>query len=154
MSEKLSIALIRGDGIGVDVANAAVAIVDAAVAKSGLPALTYKEINAGAGYFKETGRDIEPGGEARAGEFDAIFLGAIGLPSVRHEDGTEIAPHLRLRDRYGLYAGVRPVQRAAAAGRPARRRDRHGNPSRVDRRPVLLRRHARASEHCQQRRGP
>lgn len=110
MSDKLSIALIRGDGIGVDVANAAVEVVDAAVAKAGLPALRYEEITAGAGYFKETGRDIEPGGEARAGELDAIFLGAIGLPSVRHEDGTEIAPHLRLRDRYGLYAGVRPVK--------------------------------------------
>ena len=110
MSDRLSIALIRGDGIGVDVADAAVTVVNAAVAKAGLPALTYKEITAGAGYFKETGRDIEPGGEACAGELDAIFLGAIGLPSVRHDDGTEITPHLRLRDRYGLYAGVRPVK--------------------------------------------
>ncbi|MCJ7873313.1 isocitrate/isopropylmalate family dehydrogenase [Phaeobacter sp. J2-8] len=110
MSEKLGIALIRGDGIGVDVADATIAVVDAAVAKAGLPALTYEEILAGAGYYKETGHDIAPGGEVRAGELDAIFLGAIGMPSVRHEDGTEIAPHLRLRDRYGLYAGVRPVK--------------------------------------------
>jgi 3-isopropylmalate dehydrogenase len=29
---------------------------------------------------------------------------------VRHADGTEISPHLRLRDRFGLYAGVRPVK--------------------------------------------
>ena len=49
-------------------------------------------------------------GETRATAADAIFLGAIGLPSVRHEDGTEISPHLRLRDRYQLYAGVRPVR--------------------------------------------
>ena len=78
--------------------------------RRGLPALTYNEIRAGAGYFQETGQDIEPGGEERAGEADAIFLGAIGLPSVRHADGTEISPHLRLRDRFGLYAGVRPVK--------------------------------------------
>ncbi len=72
--------------------------------------LRYREISAGAGYYRETGRDIEPGGEAAAGEADAIFLGAIGLPQIRHADGTEISPHLRLRDRYQLYAGLRPVR--------------------------------------------
>lgn len=106
----MKVALIKGDGIGVDVAEAAIAVVDAAVAATGVPALTYDEIRAGARYFDETRRDIETGGESRAGEADAIFLGAIGLPSVRHSDGTEIGPHLRLRDIFGLYAGVRPVK--------------------------------------------
>ena len=110
MTEKLRIALVPGDGIGVDVSEATVAVVDAAMAKTGTTPLTYETIHAGAGYFKDTGNDIEPGGEERAGELDAIFLGAIGLPAVRHADGTEIAPHLRLRDIYGLYAGVRPVK--------------------------------------------
>lgn len=106
----MKIARIKGDGIGVDVTDAAMAVVDAAVAASGAPQLTYEDIHAGARYFQDTGHDIELGGEARAGEADAIFLGAIGLPSVRHPDGTEISPHLRLRDMYGLYAGVRPVK--------------------------------------------
>ena len=110
MADSLRISVIRGDGIGVDVADAALAVVDAAIKSIGLPNLIYEPILAGAGYFAETGHDIEPGGEERAGETDAIFLGAIGLPSVRHPDGTEISPHLRLRDRYGLYAGVRPVK--------------------------------------------
>jgi 3-isopropylmalate dehydrogenase len=106
----LRIALIRGDGIGVDVADATMAIVDAAVARTGTAPLGKEDIRAGAGYFRETGQDIEPGGEERAGEMDAIFLGAIGLPTVRHPDGTEISPHLRLRERFGLYAGLRPVK--------------------------------------------
>ena len=106
----MKVALIKGDGIGVDVAEAAVAVVDSALATTGAPALHYDPIAAGAGYFRETGHDIEPGGETRAGAADAIFLGAIGLPSVRHPDGTEISPHLRLRDIHGLYAGVRPVK--------------------------------------------
>ncbi len=110
MANNLRIALIRGDGIGVDVSDATVAVVDAALKKAGAPAFTYETIQAGAGYFKETGHDIEPGGEDRAGEMDAIFLGAIGLPAIRHPDGTEIAPHLRLREIYGLYAGLRPVK--------------------------------------------
>lgn len=110
MARGLSIALIGGDGIGIDVANATVAIVDTAIRKVGAAALHWENILAGAGYFAETGHDIEPGGEERAGALDAIFLGAIGLPSIRHTDGTEIAPHLRLRERYGLYAGLRPVK--------------------------------------------
>ena len=104
------IAVIPGDGIGQDVTAAALACADAALARVGLPALTRVQIDAGAGYFDQTGQDIEPGGEERAGQQDAIFLGAIGLPAIRHADGTEISPHLRLRDRFGLYAGVRPVK--------------------------------------------
>jgi len=104
------IALIKGDGIGVDVSEAALALVDAALQKTGQAGFHYHEIAAGAAYYRATGRDIEAGGEAAAGAADAIFLGAIGLPAVRHADGTEISPHLRLRDIYQLYAGVRPVR--------------------------------------------
>ncbi len=110
MSSSAQIALIRGDGIGVDVADAAMAVAALAVSRAGLPAFAVDEIAAGAGYFSDCGTDIEPGGEERAGKADAIFLGAIGLPAIRHTDGTEISPHLRLRDRFGLYAGVRPVK--------------------------------------------
>lgn len=110
MTDRPRIAVIEGDGIGPDVTAAALAVVDAALDRVGLARPRYGRIAAGAGYFAESGRDIEPDGEERAGDADAIFLGAIGLPSVRHADGTEIAPHLRLRDRFGLYAGVRPVK--------------------------------------------
>ena len=108
--QSFQIAVIKGDGIGVDVTNAALAIVDAVLAKQTRVKLNYREINAGAGYYQETGSDIEADGEQAAGEADAIFLGAIGLPSIRYSDGTEISPHLRLRERFQLYAGVRPVR--------------------------------------------
>jgi len=110
MASGLKIALIRGDGVGIDVADATIEVVTQACALSGAPDLVYDEIRAGAGYYAETGRDIEVDGEDRAGAADAIFLGAIGLPSIRYEDGTEISPHLRLRDRFGLYAGIRPIK--------------------------------------------
>ena len=106
----MKIAVIEGDGIGADVTNSTIDVVNEAITKTGAPRLHYEVIEAGAGYYAKTGHDIEPDGEERAGAADAIFLGAIGLPSVRHKDGTEIAPHLRLRDRFGLYAGVRPVK--------------------------------------------
>lgn len=104
------IAVIKGDGIGIDVTDAAMAVMHAALAKVGATPPQLREIAAGAGHFLKTGTDIEADGERAAGDGDAIFLGAIGLPAVRHDDGTEISPHLRLRDRYQLYAGVRPVK--------------------------------------------
>ncbi|PRY25369.1 3-isopropylmalate dehydrogenase [Aliiruegeria haliotis] len=104
------ITIIKGDGIGVDVTDATMEVVSAALESVGGPALATQEVLAGAGYFRDHGVDIEPGGEEKAGQADAIFLGAIGLPAIRHADGTEISPHLRLRDRYELYAGMRPVK--------------------------------------------
>jgi 3-isopropylmalate dehydrogenase len=104
------IAVIKGDGIGVDVTDAALAVIDATEGRVGNLSLDYDFLDAGAAYFQANGRDMAPGAEDAAQAADAIFLGAIGLPSVRHEDGTEIAPHLRIRETCQLYAGVRPVK--------------------------------------------
>ena len=107
---RFNIALFKGDGIGVDVADAAFAVIEAARRRLGGFELHVDDLPAGAAYFKEHGRDLAPGAEEAADKADAIFLGAIGLPSVRHKDGTEIAPHLRMREMFQLYAGVRPVK--------------------------------------------
>lgn len=107
---RFSIAVIRGDGIGVDVTDATLAVIDAARGRIGGFQLACNDLTGGAAYFKETGHDMAPGAEDQAGEADAILLGAIGLPAIRHKDGTEISPHLRLREKFQLYAGVRPVK--------------------------------------------
>ena len=107
---RFQIAVIKGDGIGVDVTEATLAVVEVARQRVGGFQLEVRDLLAGAGYFKQTGRDIAPGAEQAAAAADAIFLGAIGLPEVRHADGTEISPHLRLREAFQLYAGVRPVR--------------------------------------------
>ncbi|PIW26172.1 MAG: 3-isopropylmalate dehydrogenase [Rhodospirillales bacterium CG15_BIG_FIL_POST_REV_8_21_14_020_66_15] len=105
-----NIAVIRGDGIGGDVTDAALAVIEAARVRTGGFRLACDDLAAGAACFRETGRDMAPGAEEACDRSDAILLGAIGLPSVRHTDGTEISPHLRLRERFQLYAGVRPVK--------------------------------------------
>lgn len=104
------IATIKGDGIGVDVTDATLAVIEAVQRRTGGFQLDFKQILAGALYFKETGMDMEPGGEKACDVADAIFLGAIGLPQIRQPDGTEISPHLRLREIFQLYAGIRPVK--------------------------------------------
>ena len=110
MTDKLRVAVFKGDGIGADVTEAALAVLEAARQRVGGFTLQYDYLDAGAAYYRETGEDIAPRAEESAGTADAMFLGAIGLPEIRHPDGTEISPHLRLRERFQLYAGVRPIK--------------------------------------------
>ena len=63
----VKIALIRGDGIGHDVINAALAVMEKALLHVGQPMPILDEIHAGAGYYAAEGIDIEPDGEVRAG---------------------------------------------------------------------------------------
>ncbi len=105
-----NVAVIEGDGIGPDVIAATRAVIEAAQARVGGFSLNFDYHDAGAGYYAEHGRDMAPGSEEGVAEADAILLGAIGLPHIRATDGTEIAPHLRLRENMQLYAGVRPVK--------------------------------------------
>ena len=110
MSKTFNIAAFKGDGIGPDVINSAIEIIEKASNAVGALNFEWNFIKAGATYYKETGKDVEDDGEKKAEQSDAIFLGAIGLPSIRKDDGTEIAPHLRFREVFNLYAGVRPVK--------------------------------------------
>ena len=104
------IATIPGDGIGKDILTSAISIVDLSSEIIGGFKCNWELINAGAEYFASQGCDVEPDGEEKITNADSIFLGAIGLPTIRYEDGTEICPHLRFREMLGLYAGVRPVK--------------------------------------------
>ncbi len=110
MVSPLNVAVVEGDGIGPDVVQATLAVIDAAQKQVGGFSLAFSYYDAGAGYFAEHGQDMAPGAEDAVTKADAILLGAIGLPHIREKDGTEIAPHLRLRESMQLYAGVRPVK--------------------------------------------
>ena len=98
-----NIATLPGDGIGPDVINSAIQIINKASTKVNNLNLNWNYIEAGADYYQKTGMDVEPDGEKKASDADAMFLGAIGLPTVRKKDGTEIAPHLRFREIFNLY---------------------------------------------------
>ena len=62
MTSSIKIAVMRGDGIGVDVTDAALAVTDAALARCGLPPYATNNIDASTSYFAATGPDIEPDG--------------------------------------------------------------------------------------------
>jgi 3-isopropylmalate dehydrogenase len=104
-----SIAVLPGDGIGVEVMAAALAVlqaVEGACGRASTPSPTRPARSTTwtpAQHCPSATLDA-----CRAA--DAILFGAMGLPHVRGADGTEIIPQLDLRFALDLYAGVRPVR--------------------------------------------
>lgn len=110
MSKKIyKVALLPGDGIGPEVTHAAVSVLNAVSEAHGI-ALDYKTYEAGAELYRTTGISMASADMEALAEADAILLGAMGLPSVRKPDGTEIAPQIDIRERFGLFASLRPCK--------------------------------------------
>jgi 3-isopropylmalate dehydrogenase len=110
MKDELRIAVLPGDGIGIEVMDACLAVLEALQRKIGTFRLATEVLPGGAALYRETGTALSEENFKKTEAADAILFGAMGLPDVRHPDGTEIAPHLEMRREYGLYAGVRPVK--------------------------------------------
>lgn len=109
-TQEFRIAVVPGDGIGKEIMSACTQVLAALERRHGGFRLALTAIEAGAELYARTGVDITDADFATLGESDAILLGAIGHPDIRKPDGTEIAPHLRMRTAYGLIAGLRPVK--------------------------------------------
>lgn len=104
------IAVFPGDGIGLEVMDSAMAVLEALEQRYGF-SLDKTRRDGGATYYRETGKDLPDGAFEAARQADAILFGAMGLPDVRLPDGTEVAPHLDMRREFGLFAGVRPARK-------------------------------------------
>ena len=100
------IAVLAGDGIGPEVITPCLRVIDVAAECCGMTAPVYDHLEAGAALYSRTGASLPEPTFERAAAADAILLGAMGLPAIRYEDGTEIAPQLDLRERLQLFAGV------------------------------------------------
>ena len=107
---EFQIAVLPGDGIGLEIMEACTKVLEIVQEANGGFRLLLNTLDAGANYYQATGEDISESSFEEARAADAILLGAMGLPNIRYPDGTEIAPHLRMRSEFGLFAGVRPVQ--------------------------------------------
>ncbi|MDP3418969.1 isocitrate/isopropylmalate family dehydrogenase, partial [Falsiroseomonas sp.] len=116
----MRVAVMPGDGIGVEVTDATTFVLEKLVRRHGL-GLSTETLAAGAFVYQETGTAMSEEVFRQAEAADAILLGAMGWPGIRYPDGTEIAPQLDLRFRLGLYAGVRPIR--AIPGVPLALRD-------------------------------
>ena len=108
MSE-LHIALMPGDGIGPEVTDAAVRVLQALEAQSDDLVIRFETLSVGAGEYLRSGDPLPAATLERARACDAILLGAMGLPDVRWPNGTEMAPQIDIREQLDLYQGIRPV---------------------------------------------
>ena len=103
------IAVLPGDGIGRDVIDATVPLLEQAASACGV-SLRFATHPAGAHHYAATGVALPESTVDACRAADAILFGAMGWPEIRYPDGTEIAPQLDLRVKLELYAGVRPVR--------------------------------------------
>lgn len=107
---KIHIAVLPGDGIGVDVTEEAVRVLRAV--EQSLDAFTLKLTthDCGAVCYQKTGHDLPPDTLVACCQAHAVLLGAMGHPNIRKADGTELTPQVTLRVELDLYAGVRPCK--------------------------------------------
>ncbi len=104
------IAVLPGDGIGVDVMAACLRVLQAYEAsRDGEVCFQLVECAAGAGEYLRSGSALPEETVDTCARADAVLLGAMGLPEVRLPDGKELTPQIDLREQFELYAGLRPT---------------------------------------------
>lgn len=113
---KFNIVVLPGDGIGVEVMDACLTVLEPLQRRIGGFTLAYDHRPGGAQHYADTGTAFPDECMKACEGADAILFGAMGLPHIRYPDGTEIAPQLDIRTHLELYAGVRPIR--ALAGVP------------------------------------
>jgi 3-isopropylmalate dehydrogenase len=105
----VKIAIVPGDGIGVDVTREAVRVLEAVASSRGFP-MELVHFPWSADHYLATGETVPPGAfEDLSANYDAIFMGAFGdprVPDMKH--AAEIL--LGARFRLDLFVNYRPVR--------------------------------------------
>jgi len=104
---QLNIALIPGDGIGVDVTDAAWSVAQAAAARHGI-ALAGTRYPWSCEYYLETGAMMPADGIETLRGHDAILLGAVGWPARVPDSVSLHGLLLPIRKSFVQYANIRP----------------------------------------------
>ena len=120
---KRRIAVLPGDGIGQEVMDAGIEVLRAVESSLGQTRFELTEFSVGANEYLRSGDPMPPAVFEQLQDFDAILLGAMGLPGVRWPDGVEMTPQLDLRERMELYCGLRPVYLFHSVDSPLRNRE-------------------------------
>jgi tartrate dehydrogenase/decarboxylase / D-malate dehydrogenase len=103
------IAVIPGDGVGPEVIEAAIPVLEAAVATTGADPFTFDRLPWSSRYYKEDGRMMPVGGLEQLAEYDAIYLGAIGSPEIP-DHVTIWGLIMPIRQAFDQYVNLRPVK--------------------------------------------
>ena len=114
------VAVLPGDGIGPDVIRETLKALDAVQSRVPL-SFEFAEFSVGAGEYLRSGDPLPEATLEWVKEYDAILLGAMGLPNVRWPTGVEMTPQLDLREKLDLYCGLRPIYLFHAEHTPLKR---------------------------------
>ena len=108
MTKIVKIALIPGDGIGKEVMPEGVRVLEAAASKHGLN-LEWTEFDWSCETYLETGQMMPEDGINQLRPLDAVYLGAVGFPSV--PDHVSLWGLLiPIRREFDQYVNLRPVR--------------------------------------------
>ncbi|MGX6444377.1 tartrate dehydrogenase [Neobacillus sp. K501] len=107
--EQYSIALLPGDGIGVDVVREGKKVLDTVSQLHGGYSLSYQEFDWSCEYYAKHGKMMPDNGLEILKDFDSIFLGAVGYPGV--PDHVSLwGLLLPIRRQFEQYINLRPVR--------------------------------------------
>lgn len=101
-----TVAVVKGDGIGVDVVDEGIKVLDALAPKHDI-SWRYTEFPWSSGYYLEHGEMMPATALDTLAGFDAIFLGAIGHPDIQ-DHITLNGLLLPIRRRFDQYVCLRP----------------------------------------------
>ena len=114
-----NVVVIPGDGIGPELTDAALAVLEAVEEASGGFHLDLDVHRGGAALYRETGVNLSAESIAAVRAADATMKGPVGLPEVRFPDGTEAGVLGGvLRTGLDVYANVRPIRLLPGAEAP------------------------------------
>jgi tartrate dehydrogenase/decarboxylase/D-malate dehydrogenase len=109
MNGQLRIAVYPGDGIGPEVIDEALRVLDRVQQVVGGFKLEFTSFDWGVARWKQHGQVVPDDFLDMLRPFDAILLGAVGWPELL-PDGETLAPLVKIRQAFDQYACVRPAR--------------------------------------------
>ncbi|MFO0868929.1 MAG: isocitrate/isopropylmalate family dehydrogenase [Pirellulales bacterium] len=106
---RLRIAVYPGDGIGPEVIDQTLRVLDRVAELDGSFSCEFTRLPWGVAYFQQTGQLVPDDFLDILRPFAAILLGAVGWPAVL-PDHLTLAPLVRIRQAFDQYACVRPAR--------------------------------------------
>ena len=109
---KKHIAVLPGDGIGPEIVQEAIKVLDAVADKFGHEFL-YTYADMGATAIDKTGEPLPAATLKVSLESDAVLFGAIGDPKYDNDPTAKVRPEqglLAIRKALGLFTNIRPVK--------------------------------------------
>jgi len=106
---KYKIAVIPGDGIGIEVMKEGLKVLERISKVSGQISFEYDQFDWGCEYYLKNGKMMDEDGIEKLKKYDAILLGAVGYPTVPdHISLRDLL--LEIRQKFNQYVNLRPVK--------------------------------------------